>query len=692
MKKGCSILLLILCCVFPSGCGERNTQQNRVMEYSDVQAESEMNFQREGRMDRATGTQFYQGEAVQICPDRMDGTVDVYLYREDNSRELLVEGLAEDYYFGYWFLDGEGTPYYWSTGMVEGIEKLDASGKVACSIPVKDMGVQRIVDMCQLADGRLFITYLEGGMGSAYTLAEVNPATGKASKVSTVKLDGMGRVAAGEEGLLYMDERGVYAIDMEDGSKASILSFIGTSYLLQDTQSIDDFRVLEDGSVEILRYDKISHSGSREVLKASDKTTDKAILTFRCYDFSSGGSMETWLKNRIDLFNKQSTDYLILLDESLEGMEREDFSRQTSIEMTAGKGPDIIFGDVLGDYVYGAIQKGALVDLAPYMEQSGIREEDYFPAAFDCWRAGDGIYGVCIEVSMTDYRINSEVLGGQEHPDVEVLADALLAWPENAVFRRGYDSREVLKYFLQGSEDLWGMVDWNGGTCDFSGGLFAKILETAKRYGDDDGKDYPELVEMRVIDVMGFDTAADRKAEGMTAIGMPFDDGGHGVIRSSWQGFRNQMLAVNANSAYVEGAWAFISYLLGEEVQVSFQSNSNGANVRIPVNKKAFEICTQKRVDWYVEREEEQYAWLRFDQSSGEYIGMYKRSYQDLTEEKLTEFRESIEGARPIPIRTAPILDVIYEEAEYYFNGAKSIEEVSAVIQNRVQLYMDENY
>ena len=49
-----------------------------------------------------------------------------------------------------------------------------------------------------------------------------------------------------------------------------------------------------------------------------------------------------------------------------------------------------------------------------------------------------------------------------------------------------------------------------------------------------------------------------------------------------------------------------------------------------------------------------------------------------------------LEDARPLPIRTAPLLDIIAEEAEYYFDGTKSIEEVTAVIQNRVQLYMDE--
>lgn len=696
MKIVYYILALFLCCAFLAGCGGQDTRQDGVMEYMDIQAESKVLFQREGRMAYATGTQLYQGDAVQICPDSINGAVDIYLYREDNSRELLLEGMPEDYYFGELFLDMEGNLYHLrnrSTGM--DIEKLDKSGKVLYSTSLKDMGIQTIVDMCQLADGRLFITYLEGGIGSHYTLSEVDTATGKVSKVSEVKLDGMGHVAVGEEGLLYMDEKGVYAVDMENGSKTSILSFIGTSYILQDKDNIEDFRVLADGSVEILRYNRVSHNGYSEVLQTGAKSTTKALLTLRCYDFSrrahSNSYTEGWLKAQIELFNKQSDEYLLLLDESLEGMDRADFSRQTSIEMTAGKGPDIIFGDVLGDYVYGAIQKGALVDLAPYMEKSGIKEEDYFPAAFDCWKENGGIYGVCIEVSLSGNRIDRDILGGQDNPDVETLVDALLAWQEDAVFNQAYDSREVMQYLLEGSEDIWGMVDWNTGVCDFSGELFGKILETAKRYGNNDRTNYPELVEIRAMDVMGFDTAADREAEGKVEVGIPFEDGGHGVIESSFSGVKNEMLAVNANSAHVEGAWEFISFLLAEEAQMSFEStDKNRTNVRIPVNKKAFEACTKMRVDKLIEKKTERYAWYRSDDSN-EFIGMYMRSYEELTEEKLAEFRAFIEDARPLPIRTVPILDVICEEAAYYFNGTKSIEEVSAIIQNRVQLYLNEN-
>ena len=42
-------------------------------------------------------------------------------------------------------------------------------------------------------------------------------------------------------------------------------------------------------------------------------------------------------------------------------------------------------------------------------------------------------------------------------------------------------------------------------------------------------------------------------------------------------------------------------------------------------------------------------------------------------------------------MRPAPLIDIVLQEAEDYFNGSKTIEEVSRTVTNRVQLYLDEN-
>ncbi len=64
---------------------------------------------------------------------------------------------------------------------------------------------------------------------------------------------------------------------------------------------------------------------------------------------------------------------------------------------------------------------------------------------------------------------------------------------------------------------------------------------------------------------------------------------------------------------------------------------------------------------------------------------------KDITEEKIEAYRKTLEEARAYPVRTLPILDIIYEEAADYFNGSKSLDEVCGIMENRVRLYLSES-
>ena len=60
-------------------------------------------------------------------------------------------------------------------------------------------------------------------------------------------------------------------------------------------------------------------------------------------------------------------------------------------------------------------------------------------------------------------------------------------------------------------------------------------------------------------------------------------------------------------------------------------------------------------------------------------------------EEQVARVREMIETAQNEESMNTEILNIISEEASGYFEGQKSVEDVAAVVQNRVQLYMNEN-
>ncbi len=62
-----------------------------------------------------------------------------------------------------------------------------------------------------------------------------------------------------------------------------------------------------------------------------------------------------------------------------------------------------------------------------------------------------------------------------------------------------------------------------------------------------------------------------------------------------------------------------------------------------------------------------------------------------LTDERVEYLKETLENTRFLPTKTDPILSIIYEEAQAYFAGLKDINEVTVLIENRVQLYLDEN-
>ncbi len=301
-------------------------------------------------------------------------------------------------------------------------------------------------------------------------------------------------------------------------------------------------------------------------------------------------------------------------------------------------------------------------------------EEDYFPLAFSMWRQGEQIYSVTPKMEIYCEEMKQEILGSGAPPDIEELADALLALEESAFYRKGLTSGELLNTFLQGSESLWGMVNWDNeedssGSCDFNTPLFAKLLEASRRYGYDDRRALQKEITHRInmTAFFHFSIPAEQKKEELVSVGTLFDDGCHVVS------YPQYTMAVNANSENKEGAWEFIAFLLGEETQYKEEAHLP------PVHRQSFD----KWLEW-----ELRLLTKKGRKKGKEVIPVYYG--ENTSMEKRNAYKKAIEDARPLPIRTAPILTIIQEEAEDYFNGSKSAEEVSRIINNRVQLYLDE--
>lgn len=721
-----TFLLVVLYCTIITGCGKQENSNDNFRgitagadlsaviertEYYDITVESEQPFQQGLNPESPDGvectflrTLLYQDEPVQLWATwRSDDAgrktdADIWIYKADGSMELLLQKLPTEIVTENWewYPDGEGNWYCWRNSAKwynedgeliriqdTSLKKFMAPGEVLFSREW-EYG-HNITDFCQIFDGRIYLIMEDEEDGSR-KLLELDPATGFTTEQDRVHLKNSKierqMLGAGQDSLLVFDGDTrigyeILKLEVNDGSMTCIFSFTGTSYSFDHPgMKLQNFRIMEDESIEMLWTDVNGTSAICEKLRMSKVEKIPIILRGQ---FNADG----WLSTQAALFNRTNSDYHVILEDCGGGNDPDDFARLTSIQIAAGKGPDIVYGGLMQDYIAGMVEKGALEDLSPYMEKSGIREEDYFPFAFSTWRENDRIYGINARVmGMFGNRMDAEILDGDTASDINALTSALLSYREKAIFRPGWSSQKILDFFLEGTDTLWGMVDWEEGTCDFSGDLFAKILEIAARYGDTGrNSEFPSIMEGRsFFNLFEFDGENDQEKAGKVTCGILFDDGCHIGISS------NAAMAINANSANKEGAWQFISFLLGEEVQAS-------DGFYVPVNKKVFDAWLNAQLEEVSDGKEKRIGYVIYE-IVGEKVQITSKetvyTAEDITEEKAAEYTRTLEEARSYPIRTIPILTIIREEAEDYFNGSKTAEAVTALIANRVQLYLDE--
>ena len=615
------------------------------------------------------GMQFHKGEPVQLWASdpQGDNAVSVYLYRKDGTRETVIETIGWDDTMSGGYLDEQGNYYGIARNKVT---KTDSLGQTLFSAAAGvDGRFDVIEEICSTPDGKTALlaqiedpetTYMnmmlmELGQDGKLTKVELKPDRNSAAR----NLPSMtAHLGTWGEDLLLLDGDYIYKIDLKTGTLTQAVSLIQTSYIAHKQVSQEDIRAFcipESGRIELL-WAYSSGRGRCEDLTFKDMTKERETITL------SGWNMDSWLKEQVAKFNNSNDKYYISI-KTVDVSGAYDFRKNTSIEIATGKGPELLYGEYMLESVSDMIEKGVLMDLAPLMEQSGIKEEDYFPMTFR-WRTGDAIYGIRYMAFAKDYLIKTDVLGDVRNPDMETLLDMLLAYPEKACFDGGgSSSKNILRELLYVSDTMYGMLDWEAGTCDFSGGLLQKMLEVAKRY-EYSSPNAAVTKKRQNVDSYVFPTQEELEAEGYVPFLYVFDDGIHPVVDNK---YKDCTICINANSAHPEAAWEFLSFILSEEAQGTIYSYQN--RFELPVMKGAFLSGGQDFID----------------RNQSITVPGYEPPMANV--DGLAEY---LEDARERSWKTEPIVEVIVEEASAYFSGAKDIQQVMELIQNRVQLYMDE--
>ena len=604
-----------------------------------------------------------------------DGTV---LQGIDTGKTMIKD---DGFYMQGLLQDKDGNYY---VCLQNSIYVVKQDGQPYCEI---DVGTY-IGSMFDVKGEKVLVSYF-GEM--TYELQEVDLAGKRLKALDTPMTFEYGTYLSGGEtaDILYTAGTKLYTYNLGDEEPVEILNWVDSDIY---SENLRNFQILADGRVVAFSVDWSSEKAKSElaVLTKKDRSEvpEKVVLTY------GTTYLPYFAKADVVAFNKQSDKYRIEIKEYGEG--DKDYETMVSLwsaDMSSGDGPDII------DMVYCPVGLGELVsmgaveDLNPYLDgDADVNREDYVENAMKLYEADGKLYAVmrCFGID-TMIGKESDVGSGTSWTldDLMALVDSKESDVELFEYTTKYNALQMM-LAINGDK----FVDEENGTCSFQDGEFIKILEFANRFPQDitydqSGPSSMEkirngkllLLKETVTSVQQYQLYESTFGEPINMIGYPTSGESGTMITPN-----GTTVAMNANSKNKEGVWEFMKFLLDEERQENLQS----ANAGFPVLKSALEKQFEKDMtkEYYedvdgTQKEMPKGVWTTG--ASGEVtVDVYAAS-----KEQVDRIRQMIDTAGGARI-DSQILSIIVDEAQSYFDGQKKAEDVTGLIQERVQVYLNE--
>ncbi len=619
-----------------------------------------------------------------------DGTL---VYETDLSDAI---GGSSDEYFRGIVADQESHVY------VFGENKsylFDQDGKYVGSIDVTDGSDSYLNSFGLAKNGKVYASYYSyNGNGSENLLAELDFEGRKVAKTYGHFVSGYsseGIVSASETTFLCNEGTSVYEYDMTNESSKRLFNWLDSDL---NGQYIRNMVVNEDGTIYVSYYDYESQdSGLVKLVKTeSSQVAKKEVLVI--------GSLygDSDLMNAATKFNKANDQYRVTvksyIDNSAEWTENTYSDAITAMnnDIISGKGPDLF--DMSGLNEQQLVGKGALEDLTPYLESSSkFKRSDFFEGILDAYTINGVQYAIPKSFSLETVVGFGKDLGGKEGWTLAEIVDYGKKNPGKKLFHSM--TKEYAMYFcMMNNQNAF--IDWSKGECNFNSPEFENLLEFVNQYPSAEDYEYDEtsdavaiergevlltsaylynFQEIQMYNYMFQNDAA--------YIGYPTTDGKNGHTLSA-----SSLYAISSGSTNKAGAWAFIEGYLADN---TYDRWSFGFSTLKSAFDKAAAEAT--KVEYVTDEDGNQVLDENGEPivigggGSMSYGDGWSYTYHIPTQEEVDQIKELIEHARPANSSDEEIMNIITEEATPYFQGQKSVSDVAAIIQSRIQLFVDEN-
>lgn len=506
----------------------------------------------------------------------------------------------------------------------------------------------------------------------------------------------------GDYDLYYTSGSSFYGFSMETGESEKLFSWLSCDV---NGDRLGNINVNKDGVITgfIGEWDEKSETYSLQRVTVKkvpyDSVPHKEIITMACvnYDYQ--------VVDQLLKFNRANDKYRIELKDYSEYNTDEDYTlglTKLNTEILAGNVPDIL--GISGLNYTQLASKGLLEDLYPYIDaDEELNRDDFFQNVLGAMEV-NGKLCVTVPTFVIDAVAGAaKVVGDEPGWTYDELKAALATMPEGCTVLDQYTTKgDILQSCL--ALDMDNFVDWGTGECRFDSEQFIDLLEFANSFPTDfdwENYEYSEeddltlrlsqgrqmLIRTSVysIEDLMYNNYEQYFGGDMTYIGFPTTSGTGNMISSLRSGY-----AMSAKSEYKDVIWQFLRTFFMEEYQEDSWS--------LPSSRKVFEKKLEDACTIQYQKDENDNYLLDDD---GEKIPIVRaRVYNPatggdeavycLSEEQAAKLTELIESTTKVANYDSDIYDIVSEQAQAYFEGQKSAEEVARLIQSKANIVVNE--
>lgn len=490
--------------------------------------------------------------------------------------------------------------------------------------------------------------------------------------------------------LMLTNSMGAFVYNIGDADVTPLLSYINSDI---DGNNINSISEMDDGKLLAVYQDEEDWSTHLAVMTYVDPSEipDKEVISLACY------YLDYNMRKRIVDFNKTNEQYRIAVKDYSTYSTMEDYQAgytQLNNDILTGQIPDIMIVDSYSMPVSSYIAKGVFADIGKMIEEDeDIQIDDYMTNVFDAYSVNGKLYSVIPSFYVSSVIGKTSDVGEKQGWTMNDLKALMEKYPEASAFGESMTRDNMLWQVMMYNGARF--VDANSGKCSFDSEEFASLLEFIKQfpaeydwnneeenYWNDYQSQYRDgrtlLMTITIYDFQDYlYNAKGYFGEPTTLIGFPTEEGIGAVLQA------NSQYAIGGNSKNKEGAWEFLKYYLTPEYQMSDEMSYS-----IPVYKEA--------VLKKLEKAKERPYWTNEDGTKEYYDNTFWMGEEQIIIDPLTDAEADmlynyISSVNKTQYYDDKLSNIITEEAAAFFEGQKSVEEVTDIIQSRAQIYVNES-